>query len=201
MSHLPGHPAPGQPMTIPLTRDEAVMRMAAALTWRSPGPNGEGPELPIWYGNTVRGKDETGLYGGYDLLAPCPASYRDDEWYRGKWISDCVGTALWVVGLRRKQEHGGEPKPEWLNQRSLLDDARKKTPRWCRFVNANEVLPGDLVLSIKHVGVVLHPNSAGMGIHRVVDCSTRHGRRNAVAIGGPWSSTCRTVRPLWQAGW
>jgi hypothetical protein len=113
--------------------------------------------------------------------------------------SDCIGLVLWASGVDRKQPGYKGSRGEWLNCASLLDDA-DGDQQFCRpITGAGAPMAGDWVLTRSHIAMLLRPDGEDHD-PLVIDCSPRHGRRNAVGCGGFWSEACRVIRPLVYSG-
>ncbi len=133
--------------------------------------------------------------GGHNPLAKHCADFS----YGGRTpTSDCIGLILWGAGVDRKQPGYSGTRGEWLNCASLLDDADGEQ-RFCRPILVGGAYPGDWVLTRSHIGMLLRPDLEDSD-PLVIDCSPRHGRRNAIGTGGYWSGECRVVRPLVYSG-
>lgn len=127
-------------------------------------------------------------------------------------VADCIGFALYSLGVDRKQPGYKGTNGEWLNCKSIVDDANGKQVYFVRVTEA-EALPGDLLIDENHVGVIVRRalnwfvDTDGDGVKDkgedrkedilVVDCSPRHGRESAVGLGHRWSSKCIVVRAKW----
>ncbi len=132
--------------------------------------------------------------GGDNPVAPHCANLS----YGGRTpTSDCIGLVLWGSGVDRKQPTYSGSRGEWLNCASLLDDAHSATGRrFCRpLTGAEKPQAGDWVLTRDHIAMLLRPDGEDSD-PLVIDCSPRHGRRNAVGTGKYWSDACEVIRPL-----
>ena len=179
-------------LRIPLTGQEIADRAIRMLVSK-PRPK-IGPPRPIGYR-----KDDSGRLGGDD-----PTAEGCWDWSYGDRVAtaDCIGFALWCVGLARLQKGYKGSRGEWLNCASVIDDAHGASQFFIRVSDA-EARVGDLLISRDHVGVVIRPATCDdkgevVHDHLVVDCSPRHSGRPwsnpAVGTGGSWSHYCQVVR-------
>lgn len=132
--------------------------------------------------------------GGTDPEAKHPAVKNPAM---AQWTADCIGFVLWASGIDRKQPDYHGSLGEWLNCKSLLDDAHG-AQRFCWKPPAHDALPGDWLLTPDHIGLIVRTATKD-GDVLVIDCSPRHGRTTAINTGLPWSAACQVIRPLFYA--
>jgi len=183
-------------LTLKLTRDEVVQRALLHLVAMPKAPNGAPHPIGYRLDDQNGGKDPGACHCAYDSY-----SYGDRV-----CTADCIGLALHCSGIDRKQPGYKGLNGEWLNCKSLLADARG-AQRFCRTLKSDEVpLPGDWLLTDTHIGVIVRgewtdisdPNKPKKMPVMVVDCSPRHDKTRAAAIGlgYAWSPKCEVIRPL-----
>lgn len=185
-----------------LTRDQVVARALAHLTLVSEPHRLSPPDFmpaPVSYRN-----DDSGRLGGDD-----PQAEHCADWSFGyrTLTSDCVGFMAFCAGFSRRQKGFRGLNGEWLNTDSIISDAEHLMRFFRPVMGGERVLPGDLLVSrstfalgirVKdgHCGVIIRPRPSDAFEHLVVDCSPRHGRTTAIGTGGPWSTKCQAIRPL-----
>ena len=160
---------------------------------------------PDWVPKRIAYRLEGGYNGGKDPTASHCASW---SYGRRTPTADCIGFALWAVGIDRLQPGYVGSRGEWLNCDAILDDAHGSR-RFFRPVGSLDGRPGDLLVSGApddgrhgHIGVIIaasatRPDPGELQEVTVVDCSPRHGRDTAIDVGGSWSRLAEIVRPVW----
>jgi hypothetical protein len=127
-------------------------------------------------------------------------------------VADCIGFALYCLGIDRKQPGYKGLNGEWLNCAAIVADAQGACKFFTR-IKEEDALPGDLLVDDKHVGVIVRRalhwfvDTDGDGVKDkgeerdedilVIDCSPRHGRESAIGLGHRWSSKCIVARAVW----
>ncbi len=203
---------PTRGTTVKLSRKEIVERALFGIIAVPRAPRGapadagnRPPHYRLPYPNG--GDDPTRAYGIYGEPHCFAWAYGDRT-----PVADCIGFALYCLGVDRYQPGYTGTNGAWLNCKSIVDDANGPRKFFTRATEA-EALPGDLLIDDAHVGVIVRPalrwwvdtdgdNVLDKGEDRredilVVDCSPRHGREASVNFGGRWSSKCIVVRARW----
>lgn len=85
-----------------------------------------------------------------------PFSSGCHAWANGLRVpaADCVGFALWAIGIDRKQPGYTGTAGVWLHCPSIIDDADGQQAFFAA-VASDEALPGDLLITDRHVGVII----------------------------------------------
>jgi hypothetical protein len=171
----------------PTTREDAIVRALSMLSFvgRPPGAPPGTIDTPIGY------RLDPGHNGGQDPYAPhCAQPSFGDR----AWTADCVGLVLWALGIDRKQPGFGGTSGEWLHCPSMIADAHGDRV-YFEPVADDVALPGDLLVTIDHVGMLLR-RACGDLDALVVDCSPAHGRRSGVGTRVAWSDGAQVIRYL-----
>lgn len=179
---------------VQLTRAEVCAR-ACEGSYR-PLINKDGEEVYINYRNGSYERDKTkypngptGRYGGKDPEGD------GVDWRFGDRtpVRDCVAHGMHAAGHDRKTADDVD-----INQRTLLADAKKSSPRFVKPVPWAEAKPGDLAANDDHMGVVLRFTTTGDII--MSDCSPKNGVTHGVGFRTITRANYKILRPLWQTG-
>lgn len=132
---------------IPITREGIVARALSQLTAVPPAPS----DSPIGSGQRPIHYRLPFPNGGDDPTAPGCWAWA----YGGRTpVADCIGQALWSVGIDRKQPGFTGPNGGWLDCPGVMFDAQG-AQRWFAQIELALALPGDLLVNANHIGVLL----------------------------------------------
>lgn len=186
---------------IPLDSNRVVARALAHLTLVSKPHKFSPPDFvskPVEYR-----LDDSGLLGGDD-----PTAEHCADWSFGyrTLTADCIGFALYCVGIARYQPGYAGLNGAWLNTDSVITDAERQQQFFELVGPGDEIRPGDLMVTrstfalgvrVKpgHIGVIVRPSPSAAFEHLIVDCSPFHGRTTAIGLRKePWGRNYVIVR-------